>query len=251
MSLNNLSLVAIADQIQSDSAGNLVIDKEKIETKSIGGRLAWIFHATYGIYPVDFYIYPGLKGFTYQIVGRDPNNVTDCCTNETLYDDKIVFALKKVFGNPPTLSETKFATENNIFRKVVHYRNPKDIEEAKEILKVALEKDMGQGPSIIDSWLMDAPKDDYADFIFVVKNLRNQKQNFDVQLQLSFSPENSSCSVYSQYIRNSDDHIFVDSDDTPLTSTDPLGNIRDYLETTVEIGNKAVILYNKKLEESE
>ncbi len=119
------------------------------------------------------------------------------------------------------------------------------------MLKTALSTDLGNGPTVIDQWIMDAAKDDYVDFIFVVKNIYNQLPDFDIQLQLAYNPEDDNWSVYSQYIRNLDDHIFVDNDDIPCSKLDPLGNIRDYLIQTVESGNKAVELYKKKLEESE
>ena len=58
-----LSLANIAKQIQEDSQNKLVIDAEHVQTKQICKDLAWVFPATYGIYPVELVVYPRLKGF--------------------------------------------------------------------------------------------------------------------------------------------------------------------------------------------
>ena len=53
MSINGLSLSCIAKQIQDDSNNKIVIDAEHIQIKQISNDIAWVFPATYGIYPVE------------------------------------------------------------------------------------------------------------------------------------------------------------------------------------------------------
>ena len=255
MSINGLSLSCIAKQIQDDSKNKLVIDVEHIQIKQIINDIAWVFPATYGIYPVDLVVFTRLKGFVYQIVVKNPKNVDDCiaCTKETDYvSETFETELQRVLGLPPVKSTLRLCVEHSsaILRKFAHYRGTKEGEQLVGMLKTALLTDLGNGPSVIDQWVMDAPKDDYVDFIFVVKNIYNQLPDFDIQLQLSYNPEDDGWTVYSQYIRNLDDHIFVDSADILRPKPDPLGNIRDYLVQTVETGNKAVKLYKKKLEQN-
>ena len=74
-----------------------------------------------------------------------------------------------------------------------------------------------------------------------------------MQLLLSFIEihRNELSAVYSQYLRNDDDRIFVDTDEIRPETPDPLDNLRDYLETVVEIGNKKFAKYMKKLESDE
>jgi len=251
-----LSLANIAKQIQEDSNNKLVIDVEHVQTKQICKDLAWVFPATYGIYTVELVVFPRLKGFVYQLIVKNPKNVSlaIACTNEKDYvAETFESELQHVLGLPPVKSTLSLCVEHStaIFRKFAHYRGTKEGEQLVGMLKTALLTDLGNGPSVIDQWIMDASKDDYVDFIFVVKNVYNQLPDFDIQLQLAYNPEDDNWSVYSQYIRNSDSHIFVDSSDIPCSKPDPLGNIRDYLFQTVETGNKAVELYKKKLEESE
>lgn len=251
-----LSLANIAKQIQEDSQNKLVIDVENVQTIQICKDIAWVFPATYGIYPVGLVVYPRLKGFVYQLVVKNPKNVEDAlaCTNEKDYvAETFESELSHVLGFPPAKSKLRICADNStsILRKFSHYRNEKEGEQLIGCLKAALEADLGNGPSVIDQWIMDATKDDYVDFIFVVKNIYNQLPDFDIQLQLAYNPEDGNWSVYSQYIRNSDSHIFVDDSEIPCSKPDPLGNIRDYLTQTVETGNKAVELYKKQLEESE
>ena len=249
-----LSLATIAKQIQEDSKNKLVIDVEHVQTKQILKDIAWVFPATYGIYPVELVVFTRLKGFVYQLVVKNPKNVNDsiACTKETDYvSETFESELQHVLGLPPVKSTLSLCTEHSsaILRKYAHYRGTKEGEQLVGMLKTALITDLGNGPSVIDQWIMDGGKDDYVDFIFVVKNVYNQLPDFDIQLQLAYNPEEDSWSVYSQYIRNSDTHIFVDSSDIPCSKPDPLGNIRDYLIQVVETGNKAVELYKKKLEE--
>ena len=251
-----LSLASIAKQIQEDSKNKLVIDVEHVQTKQICKDIAWVFPATYGIYPVELVVFTRLKGFVYQLVVKNPKNVDDAiaCTKEMDYSSETFESeLQHVLGIPPVQSTLRVCVENStaILRKFAHYRGSKEGDQIVGMLKTALTTDLGNGPSVIDQWIMGGGKDDYVDFIFVVKNIYNQLPDFDIQLQLAYNPEDDNWSVYSQYIRNSDDHIFVDSADVPCSKPDPLGNIRDYLIQTVETGNKAVKLYKKKLEESE
>ena len=250
-----LSLASIAKQIQEDSKNKLVIDVEHVQTKQICKDIAWVFPATYGIYPVELVVFTRLKGFVYQLVVKNPKNVDDAiaCTKEKDYVSKTFEnELKQVLGLPPVQSTLRVCVDNStaMFRKFAHYRGTKEGEQLVDMLTTALVTDLGNGPSVIDQWIMDATKDEYVDFIFVVKNVYNQLPDFDIQLQLAYNPEDDNWSVYSQYIRNLDDHIFVDSDDIPCSKPDPLGNLRDYLIQTVETGNKAVKLYKKKLEEN-
>lgn len=251
-----LSLANIAKQIQDDSQNKLVIDVEHVQTRQICKDLAWVFPATYGIYPVNLLVFPRLKGFVYQLVVKNPKNVDDAlaCTNEKDYvAETFESELNHVLGFPPAPSTLRICVDNatSLLRKFAHYRGQKEGEQIVSMLKTALVTDLGNGPSVIDQWIMDAAKDDYVDFIFVIKNIYNQLPDFDIQLQLAYNPEDDNWSVYSQYIRNSDDHIFVDDSEIPCSKPDPLGNIRDYLIQTVETGNKAVELYKKNLEESE
>jgi hypothetical protein len=251
-----LSLANIAKQIQEDSKNKLVIDVEHVQTKQIINDIAWVFPATYGIYPVELVVFTRLKGFVYQLVVKNPKNVDDsiACTKEKDYNSETFEAeLQHVLGIPPAQSTLRVCVANStsILRKFAHYRGSKEGDQILGMLKTALSTDLGNGPSVIDQWIMDATKDDYVDFIFVVKNVYNQLPDFDIQLQLAYNPEDDTWSVYSQYIRNLDDHIFVDSSDIPCSKPDPLGNLRDYLIQTVETGNKAVELYKKHLEESE
>ncbi len=251
-----LSLANIAKQIQEDSQNKLVIDVEHVQTKQICKDLAWVFPATYGIYPVELVVFPKLKGFVYQLVVKNPKNVDDAiaCTNEKDYvAETFETELNHVLGLPPEESKLRICADNSTsyIRKFAHYRNVKEGEQLISSLKASLESDLGNGPAVIDQWIMDATKDDYVDFIFVVKNIYNQLPDFDIQLQLAYNPEDDNWSVYSQYIRNSDSRIFVDDSEIPCSKPDPLGNIRDYLIQTVETGNKAVELYKKQLEESE
>ena len=250
-----LSLANIANQIQDDSNNKLVIDVEHVQTKQICKDIAWVFPATYGIYPVELVVFTRLKGFVYQLVVKNPKNVADCivCTKEKDYvSETFESELWHVLGIPPAQSTLRIYADNStsLLRKFAHYRGTKEGEQLVDMLKTALVTDLGNGPSVIDQWVRDAPKDDYIDFSFVVKNIYNQLPDFDIQLQLSYNSEDDSWAVYSQYIRNLDDHIFVDSEDIPCSKQDPLGNIRDYLIQTVETGNKAVKLYKKKLEEN-
>lgn len=250
-----LSLANIAKQIQDDSNNKLVIDVEHVQTKQICKDIAWVFPATYGIYPVELVVFTRLKGFVYQLVVKNPKNVDDAiaCTKEKDYVSKTFEnELKQVLGLPPVQSTLRVCVDNStaILRKFAHYRGTKEGEQLVDMLTTALVTDLGNGPSVIDQWIMDATKDEYVDFIFVVKNVYNQLPDFDIQLQLAYNPEDDNWSVYSQYIRNLDDHIFVDSDDIPCSKPDPLGNLRDYLIQTVETGNKAVKLYKKNLEEN-
>jgi hypothetical protein len=251
-----LSLANIAKQIQEDSKNKLVIDVEHVQTKQIINDIAWVFPATYGIYPVELVVFTRLKGFVYQLVVKNPKNVDDAiaCTKEKDYNSETFEnELKHVLGLPPVQSTLRICVDNStsILRKFAHYRGSKEGEQILGMLKTVLPADLGNGPTVIDQWIMDATKDDYVDFIFVVKNVYNQLPDFDIQLQLAYNPEDDNWSVYSQYIRNSDDHIFVDSSDIPCSRPDPLGNLRDYLIQTVETGNKAVELYQKHLEKSE
>jgi len=251
-----LSLATIAKQIQEDSKNQLIIDVEHIQTKQICKDIAWVFPATYGIYPVELVVFTRLKGFVYQLIVKNPKNVDDAiaCTNERDYvSETFESELQHVLGIPPVKSTLRGCVDNttSAFRKFAHYRGSKEGEQLMGMLKSALSTDLGNGPAVIDQWIMDAAKDDYVDFIFVVKNVYNQLPDFDIQLQLTYNPEDDNWLVYSQYIRNSDSHIFVDSTNIPCSKLDPLGNIRDYLIQTVETGNKAVELYKKKLEESE
>lgn len=255
MSINGLSLSCIAKQIQDDSNNKLVIDVEHIQIKQIINDIAWVFPATYGVYPVELVVFTRLKGFVYQLVVKNPKNVDDCiaCTKEKDYvSETFESEIRHVLGNPPAKTKLRICADNSssILRKFAHYRSKKEGEQLVSCLKASLEADLGNGPSVIDQWVMDAPKDDYVDFIFVVKNIYNQLPDFDIQLQLSYNSEDDSWAVYSQYIRNLDDHIFVDSADIPCSKPDPLGNLRDYLVQTVETGNKAVKLYKKKLEQN-
>ena len=251
-----LSLANIAKQIQEDSKNKLLIDVEHVQTKQIINDIAWVFPATYGIYPVELVVFTRLKGFVYQLVVKNPKNVDDAiaCTKEKDYvSETFESELQHVLGIPPVQSTLRVCVDNStsILRKFAHYRGSKEGEQLMGMLKTALSTDLGNGPTVIDQWIMDATKDDYVDFIFVVKNVYNQLPDFDIQLQLAYNPEDDTWSVYSQYIRNLDDHIFVDSSDIPCSKPDPLGNLRDYLIQTVETGNKAVELYKKKLEKSE
>lgn len=251
-----LSLASIAKQIQEDSKNKLVIDVEHVQTKQIRKDIAWVFPATYGIYPVELVVFTRLNGFVYQLIVKKPKNVSIAiaCTKEMDYNSETFESeLQHVLGLPPVKSTLRVCADNStsILRKFAHYRGSKEGEQILGMLKTALSTDLGNGPSVIDQWIMDAAKDDYVDFIFVVKNIYNQLPDFDIQLHLAYNPEDDNWSVYSRYIRNLDDHIFVDNDDIPCSKPDPLGNIRDYLFQTVETGNKAVELYKKKLEESE
>lgn len=250
-----LSLASIAKQIQEDSKNKLVIDVEHVQTKQICKDIAWVFPATYGIYPVELVVFTRLKGFVYQLVVKNPKNVDDAiaCTKEMDYvSETFETELSHVLGFPTAQSTLRICADNSasLLRKFAHYRGTKEGEQLVGMLKTALVTDLGNGPSVIDQWVMDAPKDDYIDFIFVVKNIYNQLPDFDIQLQLSYNPEDDGWTVYSQYIRNLDDHIFVDSADILSPRPDPLCNLHDYLVQTVETGNKAVKLYKKKMEQN-
>ena len=97
-----LSLANIAKQIQEDSKNKLLIDVEHVQTKQICKDLAWVFPATYGIYPVELIVFTRLKGFVYQLIVKNPKNVSlaIACTKEKDYVSE-TFGDKNMRGKCP------------------------------------------------------------------------------------------------------------------------------------------------------
>lgn len=241
-----LSLESIGSQLNLDANGLITVKNVAVSNRSKSKTPQWFFPATFdNRVNLDVIVTPSSNGFQFAI------STGNSCTRVQDYSvDTLQKTIKRVFGIPAGKSETR-SQADRIYPIVATFARCREggvDADIRKVLTSAIQKDMGHGPMVVDSWVMDGAKDDYADFIFVIKGIRNQLPDFDIQLQLAFSPESSSWSVYSQYIRNDDDRIFVDTDEISPDTQDPFDNIRDYLETVVETGNKKYAQYMKDLE---
>lgn len=256
MSFECLSLESVGKQLHIDANGLINVIASDCSQQLIGKDPAWVYPATFdNSIDLDVIIIPRLKGFAFSIKVKGRKNSMNpvVCSRETEYTvEKFRQVIHNMLGKPAGPSSTRYAANFLTTDAAKYAKNRNGLElHIRTTLTNALEQDFGHGPKVINSWVMDGVKDDYADFIFVVKGLRNQLPDFDIQLQLAFSPESSSWSVYSQYIRNDDDRIFVDTDDISPETPDPLSNLRAYLETVVETGNKKYSQFMKKRESDE
>ena len=255
MSFECLSLESVGKQLHYDANGLINVIASDCSQQLIGKDPAWVYPATFdNSIDLDIIIIPRLKGFAFSIKVKGRKNSMNpvVCSRETEYTvEKFRQAIHNMLGKPAGPSSTRYAADSLITDAAKYAKNRNGLElHIRTTLTKALEKDFGHGPKVINSWALDNVKDDYADFIFVVKGLRYQLPDFDVQLQITFCPESKSWTVYSQYIRNDDDHIFIDTDEVQPFNKDPLANLREYLETVVEIGNQKYSKYMRELETS-
>lgn len=257
MSIKNTIFNAVATQLESFSAYDLKVMADKATTKKVGSETAWFFPAMCNDVVVEVLVYPRNDSFMFSLIGRGHNGDDAVTAEKELEAKTFADTLHSLVGGRVGSSKTRQIVDNQFgdFRKLAKTRNSKAADELRETLTNALLEDLGHGPSIVDSWLMDGNKDDFLDFVFVVKGIYGQRLDFDIQLTLSFSPnpeydEKKTWGVSTQYIRNYDGYIFVNDGDVEPSTFDPLYNLRDYLTAVVETGNKKVEKWNKELEET-
>lgn len=257
MSIKNTIFNAVATQLESFSAHELKVMADKAVTKKVGSETAWFFPAMCNDVVVEVLVYPRNDSFMFSLVGRGHNGNDAVTVEKELEAKTFADTLHSLVGGRVGSSKTRQIVDNRFgdFRKLAKTRNSKTADELRETLTNALLEDLGHGPSIVDSWLMDGQKDDYLDFVFVVKGIYGQRLDFNIQLTLSFSPnpeydEKKTWGGSTQYIRNYDERIFVNDGDVEPSTFDPLYNLRDYLAAVVETGNKNVEKWNKELKES-
>lgn len=245
-----LSLDTIAMQISNDTRMlGLLVDCSKIEAVEVVGEMAWKVSATYNDRDVIMYVYPRKTGFVFQYVSGGQ------ATNEAPYSsDNLRDKLLHFLGGKIDTSMTQSVawTMHDTIRRFAKKRSESDKAEILKHFTSAISSDLGHGPTVVQSWVMDAPKDDYVDIFFVVKGLRNQKLDFDIQLHLAFSPHtaSSSGSMYAQYIDNRSDRIYIDTDEISAKGHDHFRNLRERLEDIVAAGNKKYDKEYKKLSEA-
>lgn len=243
-----LSLEIIGSQIEKDADNLIKVKTDAVSNRSTSKSPQWVFPATFDNHVnLDVIVIPNGNGFQFAI------NTGNTCTRVQDYSVyNLQHMIKRVCGIPAGHSFTRYTADSLIKDAANYVKNRNGLElNIRTLFTKSLEQDFGHGPKVVNSWVMDGTKDDYADFIFVVKGIRKQLPDFDIQLQITFCPESKSWAVYSQYLRNDDDRIFVDTDEISPETPDPLDNLRDYLENVVETGNKKYSKYMKKLESDE
>lgn len=235
----------IANLVEKTSKRSLTVLRDQITSPD---NTLVILPAVYDHYRVDVF-FESKVPFTfalrfntespYEVVGAEPTTHYITTTPMELTATNLQKQLVNTLGQRPGLSATRLETQYQIDAMRLYAENHDDRDNfLRDRLASAIQKDLGFGPSVIDSWTLDWAKDDIIDFCFDIKGINRQNPLFSLHLLLSFDPEDGSWSVYTQYSDNRDEHIYVNAGDISPNPVDRLADLRDYLEHVVELGNK-------------